>query len=105
MESLGLHFQQLLKKPENNHLWFSGSTGSQENSRVEDAGGVGSPYLRTNHPFPLFLFSSCEGGREGGSVMRLLMNESFREDGYLAKSPHIWHIACEVAKFASDQEL
>ena len=104
MESLGLHFQQLLKKPENNHLWFSGSTGSQENSRV-DAGGVGSPYLMTNHPFPLFLSSSCEGGREGGSVMRLLMNESFREDGYLAKSPHIWHIACEVAKFASDQEL
>ena len=49
------------KKTKNNHLWFSGSTGSQENLSV-DAGGVGSPYLRTNHPFPLFLSSSCEGG-------------------------------------------
>ena len=49
------------KKTKNNHLWFSGSTGSQENSSV-DAGGVGSPYLSTNHPFPLFLSSSCEGG-------------------------------------------
>ena len=64
MESLGLHFQQLLKKPENNHLWFSGSTGSQENSSV-DAGGVGSPYLRKNHPLPLFLSPCCEGGGRG----------------------------------------
>ena len=110
MESLGLHFQQLLKKPENNHLWFSGSTGSQENSRV-DAGGVGSPYLRTNHPFPLFLSSSCEGGR-GRQVtyVHLWMKpchtmQWITDPYYLAKSPHIWHIACEVAKFAFDQEL
>ena len=80
MESLGLHFQQLLKKPENNHLWFSGSTGSQENSRV-DAGGVGSPYLRKKHPFPLFLSSFCEGGGRGAvSCVYLWMKPSQRMD-------------------------
>ena len=51
-------------------------------------------------------------GAGGSSDLRSLMNETFPynamqwiTDPYLAKSPHIWHIACEVAKFASDQEL
>ena len=61
-----------------------------------DAGGVGSPYLRKNHPFPLFL-SSFEGGAGDGSDLRSLMNETLAYNAMDYKSlpgkisPHLAH--------------